>query len=111
MREESSTVPQGLIDKHWSAETELRGEGTLLQAHRRGRFYDFIWLMYSVFFFIQPIEENTRRGWIAFAVAFSLFLAIYASLVFATSQKRQFLLLAALAVLSACYLPFNGGAA
>jgi len=113
LRRESSSAPEGLFGKHWSAETEQRGDGPLLRVERRnkGRLYDFIWLMYSVFFLIQPIEQNTRRGWISFAVAFAIFLAIYTGLVYAASQKRQLVLLGALGVLSACYLPFNAGAA
>ena len=37
--------------------------------YRRGgwpdgnRFYDYVWLVYSVFFFIQPIEEHSRTQW------------------------------------------------
>jgi len=112
LRGESTAVPEALFGKHWSAEAEVGGEGPLLRAQRKrgGRFYDFIWLMYSVFYLIQPIEQNTRRGWIAFAVGFGLFLGIYIGLVYASSQRRQLLLLAALFVLSACYFPFNGGA-
>jgi len=92
-----------------AAEAEFRGGG-FGYAHGHGRFYDFIWLIYSVFFLFDPIQRHTRAGWIEFAVAYAIFLALYTGLVFGRTRRQQFLLLLGMAVLGADYLPFNGGA-
>jgi two-component system sensor histidine kinase DesK len=73
----------------------------------RNRLYDFIWLVYSVFFFIEPIERNNARHWLEFAIVYALFLALYTGLVFARTKRQSFLLLAAMAVLGLWYLPSN----
>lgn len=79
--------------------------------HRaRGRLFDLVWLVYSVFFIVDPIQRHSLARWIAFAIAFSCFLAIYAGLVYARSRKTHYLLLIALAVLSIAYFPVNDGA-
>lgn len=98
---------------------EMRRDGQGLRsqsaaASRRkpgGRFFDLIWLIYSVFFVIEPVEQHTLAGWLEFAAAYGCFLALYFGMVFAPSQRRQLWLLGGLAVLAACYYPFNVGAA
>ena len=117
-----SIVPQSLgatdtgaspsLFSEWrEAEFSLRG-GTLFSGRDRkpyGRFFALIWLVYSIFFVIDPIQRHSRTVWLEFAVAFTLFLAIYVALVFSSSKKRQLLLLAALTVLGVVYYPFNPG--
>jgi two-component system sensor histidine kinase DesK len=73
----------------------------------RNRLFDYIWLVYSVFFFIEPIERNNKRHWIEFAVVYALFLAIYSGLVFSKTRRQSYLLLAAMGVLGLAYLPSN----
>lgn len=108
----SSEVPQSLVEELRAAEVGLRGGSRLLQSRRaiRNRFFDFIWLVYSIFFFIEPIERHSRKAWVEFAVAFACFLALYAGLVYAKSKRSRFVLLAAMGLLGIVYFPFNGGA-
>jgi len=93
------------------ARPEGRAHGELLQP-RRGKWqpFDFVWLIYSVFFFFEPLQRNTRRDWLVFALVYGCFLAIYYLLVAHCSARRRALLLAALAVLGAAYYPLNSGA-
>jgi two-component system sensor histidine kinase DesK len=117
---------QSVLDQLKEAEIGLRGGGTFLRAEgrtlqdknlfgsnriKKAGIFDFIWLVYSVFFFIQPIEEHSRTKWIAFAGVYLCFLGIYAGLVYARSRRTQYLLLTAMAALGAAYYPFNAGAA
>jgi two-component system sensor histidine kinase DesK len=119
--EDTTGAAQSLIEQMGNAELSLRG-GTLLRSGQgkslfgtrrpgKARFFDFIWLIYSVFFFIQPIEEHSRTKWIALAAAYLCFLALYSGLIFSKSKRTQFLLLAGMAALGAAYYPFNAGAA
>jgi len=115
---------QTLLAQLKEAEIGLRG-GTLQRAEGglqgkslfgtrrlgKARFFDFIWLIYSVFFFIQPIEEHSRTKWIVLAAVYLCFLVLYSGLIFSKSKRTQFLLLAGMAVLGATYYPFNAGAA
>jgi two-component system, NarL family, sensor histidine kinase DesK len=107
---DNSLAAAALMEKHRSAEAALRG--TLLGDRRRPRsnFFDFIWLVYSFFFVIDPIQRHSLRMWIVFAVAYTVFLALYLGLVYARRQRTQILLLLALAALGAAYYPFNTGA-
>jgi two-component system sensor histidine kinase DesK len=87
----------------------LRGGGTSLR-RRRGRFYDFVWLVYSIFFLIDPIQRHSRNAWLEFVAAYLCFLAIYAGMVYTKSRRNQLLLLIALAALGIAYYPLNAGA-
>jgi len=73
-----------------------------------GRFYDFIWLIYSAFFLIDPLQRHSTRAWIEFAVFYATFLGIYVSLVYAKSRRAQYVLLVTMGVLGIVYYPFNG---
>lgn len=74
------------------------------------RLYDYVWLVYSVFFFIEPIIRNNARYWLEFAIVYGVFLAIYSGLVFARTRTQSYLLLAAMAALGLWYLPRNNSA-
>lgn len=76
----------------------------------KNRLYDFIWLIYSAFFFAEPINRNQPRYWLIFAAAYSLFLAFYAGMVFSRTRLQSYLLLAGMGVLGLIYAPYNGGA-
>jgi two-component system, NarL family, sensor histidine kinase DesK len=107
---ESGTVGQSLLEELRSAEIGLRGGLLRQKPGWRSRFFDFVWLIYAVFFLIQPIQEHSRKSWIVFAVAFSLFLAIYTVLVCSTSRRVRFFMLLAMFVLAVDYYPYNAGA-
>jgi len=71
---------------------------------------DFIWVVYSVFYFIEPIARNKRGYWIQFAVVYAIFLAIYTGMVFARSRRTLYLLLGGLTALGIYYFPYNQAA-
>ncbi len=71
---------------------------------------DYVWLAYSVFFFIEPIVRNNPRYWLENIAFFAVFLTVYILTVHAREQKRQLQLIAAMAVLGALGFSFNRGA-
>lgn len=77
----------------------------------KGDLLDFIWIVYSVFFFVEPIARHERAYWIEFSIFYTTFVAIYAAMVFAEKRWQNYLLLAAMGVLGAIYFPKNNGAA
>jgi two-component system, NarL family, sensor histidine kinase DesK len=79
--------------------------------HGQGDLWDFIWLVYSIFFFIEPIARHDRRYWIEFAVYYTIFLAIYTGMVFAHKRWQNYALLAAMGLLGILYFPKNNAAA
>ena len=114
----ADVVPRSLTGELWNAEAETRGGplnlGKRLQVPRGGRtgirVYDFVWLVYSGFFFIQPIQEHRLSVWLWFALFYACFLAIYVGMVFAKTSRVHKSLLAAMAVLGFIYCPFNASA-
>lgn len=75
----------------------------------RGRLYDYIWIAYSFFFFIEPIQRHNFHYWLGFVAFYAAFVAAYSGFVFSTSKRFSYLTLAVLWVLGASYLPVNGG--
>src|SRR6266852_119695 len=87
----------------------LRLAATFNRGRDRVRWIDFVWLVYSCFFFIEPIERNSRAGWINFTLFYLAFLAIYTIMVVARNRWLSRLSLGAMAVLGLCYIPRNPG--
>jgi two-component system sensor histidine kinase DesK len=77
---------------------------------RHGRAIDFVWLIYSIFFLIEPIQQKSLKAWIEFGAAYVIFLAIYAGLVFARNARQQLVLFLAMALLGFVYVPINQSA-
>ncbi|MBV8631237.1 MAG: sensor histidine kinase [Silvibacterium sp.] len=73
--------------------------------------WDFVWIAYSFFFFIEPIVRHNRAYWIGFASFYVIFVAIYAGMVFSHKRWQHYLLLAAWGVLGALYFPKHNEAA
>jgi two-component system, NarL family, sensor histidine kinase DesK len=86
------------------------GRGSLRVPTGKFRPVNLVWLLYSAFFFIEPIQRDTRRDWLIFAGAYACFLALYVLLISVRSRGQRALLLLALTVLGAAYYPLNGGA-
>jgi two-component system, NarL family, sensor histidine kinase DesK len=89
--------------------------GLYLTATGRWQPINLIWLIYSVFFIIEPVQDDTWREWVAFAGAYGCFLAIYLLLISARCRSARFIgrpaaLLLALALLGGVYYPENSGA-
>ena len=78
---------------------------------KRNHFSNYIWLIYSFFFVIVPWQQNNLRDWLAFACAYSCFLAIYIGIHTLRSAKHQLGLIGALFLLACSYMPLNPGAA
>lgn len=92
-----------------AAQSSLRPGHAMLNRKARKRDksdpWDFIWLVYSIFFFIEPITRHNRAYWIEFGVFYLLFLAIYTGMVFARTKWQNYLLLAAMGLLGVVYYP------
>ncbi|MGH9588038.1 MAG: histidine kinase, partial [Acidobacteriaceae bacterium] len=76
----------------------------------RARYWDFIWIAYSIFFFIEPIERHNRQVWLWFAAFYAVFLALYAGMVLARHRWQAYASIIGLAVLGVAYFPANDGA-
>ena len=71
---------------------------------------DYIWLSYSLFFFIEPAIRNNREYWFRCAMVYLPFVAVYVLSVQARRPRVQLGLLAAMAGLGLVGFSFNGGA-
>lgn len=106
-----SADPKTVMDKAWAGETSLRGGAFASMRRRAGhRIFDFIWLVYSIFFIVLPLQQHSLKAWLEFSAAYACFLALYAGMVFASSRRIQLLLLLGLVVLGIVYFPVNSGA-
>lgn len=72
--------------------------------------WDYIWLVYSVFFFIEPIERKNFHYWLQFAAVYAIFFALYSGMVFLKSRRYQYWLLGGMGLLGLYYFPYNQGA-
>jgi two-component system, NarL family, sensor histidine kinase DesK len=84
--------------------------GLLLTATDRWRPINLLWLIYSAFFFSQPLQHGSRRDWLVFAAVYACFLAIYVLLMRLRSGRKRGVLLLALAILGCAYYPMNASA-
>ena len=89
------------------AELPLLGD----RKKRGGRFFDYIWLIYSLFFLVQPIEQNTRAAWLGFGAAYAGFLVCYFGIVLGPAQRWKLTSLTGMGLLALVYFRFNAGAA
>ena len=78
---------------------------------RHGGWFDLVWLIYSVFFFIQPIQTHSRREWLLLACVYPVFLALYIAIIRAPSRRFAYTCMAAMGALGLGYIPFNQSAA
>jgi two-component system sensor histidine kinase DesK len=68
----------------------------------------YIWLVYSAFFFVQPIMHPTLREWLVFVPFYLLFLFLY---IYPDLNRRAApWCVLAMAVLGFVYVPYNQGA-
>ncbi len=97
-----------------SSDTPLTGETqSIARLDARMSHFDLLWLVYSVFFFAEPVQRHQLLPWLVLAAVYPCFLGLYLTLLYSRSRSRAFrpLLLAALAALGFAYYPFNQGAA
>lgn len=87
-----------------------RGGLALPEKVGRWRGINLIWLVYSAFFIVQPLQSGSHRDWLVLAVVYPCFLATYVSFIWSRSHRRRGLLLLALAILGIAYYPLNPSA-
>ncbi len=78
------------------------------ESPRAGFIIRYIWIVYSAFFFVQPIMHSTRREWLFFVPFYLLFLFFYIYPEFNRPAAKWCLL--ALVILGLVYVPYNQGA-
>ena len=98
---------QNLVGSIRRADAARRSRGFAGTNRHAGRWFDLIWLVYSVFFFIEPFQRHSRPYWIQFAVVYAVFLALYAGIIYARSRQVAYLCLGGLGVLGLWYFPIN----
>jgi len=70
----------------------------------------YIWLSYSIFFFIEPVFRHSLHYWLECLGIFVVFLAMYVCLDVIESKPVKLGILAGFVVLGVVTLPFNAGA-
>jgi two-component system sensor histidine kinase DesK len=69
----------------------------------------YVWLAYSVFFFIEPILRNSPKYWLQQAPVYAVFLALYVAYIQFEARTARLWIVAAIFVLGAGSIPFNVG--
>ena len=69
----------------------------------------YVWLAYSIFFFIEPIMRNTRTYWLHQLPYYAVFLALYIAYVQFERRTVRLLLLAGMFALGVITIPMNAG--
>ncbi len=70
---------------------------------------EYIWLAYSLFFFIEPVVRNRPVYWLETMAIFAVFLFLYIANVRSRRRTEHLVLLAAMAVLGLAVMPWNAG--
>ena len=71
---------------------------------------DYIWLAYSVFFFIDPVLSHNRVYWIENILIYLVFLGIYVGCMQAVTTRTSLYWVPGFTALGLLTYPFNGGA-
>lgn len=79
-------------------------------ANKRTYYWDYIWLVYSAFFVIDPWQRHSRVAWIEFAIFYVIFLALYSSILLARTRWQAYTSLVLMTALGVAYFPENAGA-
>jgi two-component system sensor histidine kinase DesK len=82
-------------------------DSAFLWNHQHGRWHDLVWLVYSVFFFIEPLQRYNLRQWLDFALIYTVFLALYIGIIRASSPKLAYACMAGMTILGLAWYPFN----
>ena len=92
--------------------TDCAPQPGLALSDKAGRWpaWTLIWLVYSVFFVVGPLQSASRRDWLVLAGVYTCFLGIYLALIWSRERRTRLLMLSAMAILGAAYYPMNPGA-
>src|SRR5882757_1514980 len=77
---------------------------------RNSALWGYIWLVYSVFYFIDPVLRRDGRFWVESLAIYAVFLAIYIAFTRAKESRTKFILIVALFLLGLLDYPRNQGA-
>ena len=69
----------------------------------------YIWLAYSIFFFIEPILRHSAHYWFQQLPIYALFLALYVAYVHFSTLAIRLPIVAAIFILGVLTIPFNVG--
>ncbi len=70
----------------------------------------YIWLAYSVFFFLEPAMRHSTRFWLEMLAIYAVFLATYITYMNVRSIRVRYVLLGVFYLIGLLTFPFNGGA-
>ena len=70
----------------------------------------YVWLVYSIFFFVDPILRHSNPYWIQCITIYAIFLAIYIGYAEARTNRQRYVLVTAFYLLGILVYPFNNGA-
>jgi len=96
-----------LVGSIRKANNSIRAGGFAGMRDHSRRWFDFIWLIYTVFFFIEPVQRNSGPYWLQFAAVYALFLVLYTGVIYANSRRMAYLFLAGMGALGLVYYPVN----
>lgn len=85
---------------------DLYGRTAYSRKHNAG---SYVWMAYSVFFFIEPILRHELKYWLQQLPVYCLFLALYVSYVEFPMRRVRLWLIAGMFLLGAAAMPFNVG--
>ena len=69
----------------------------------------YVWLAYSVFYFVEPVARHSARYWLQQIPCFAVFLALYVAYVQFERQAARLTLIAGMFVLGIVSMPSNAG--
>ena len=100
---EKSDAPDGQLD----LPVDLYGRPASGRPQRHSASY--LWLAYSVFFFIEPVIRNEAHYWLTQLPVYAVFLALYVTYVEVTRPRVRYAVIACLYVAGVLSMPFNLG--
>ena len=99
--------PPNLVGSIRRANESIRAGGFAGMRDHSRRWFDFIWLIYTVFFFIEPVQRNSRPYWLQFAAVYAVFIALYSGVIYSSSRRMAYMFLAGMGALGLVYYPVN----
>jgi two-component system sensor histidine kinase DesK len=78
-------------------------------AHRRQDKRDYVWLVYSIFFFIEPVLRHNTILWLKCGILYALFLGLYVGCMHARTTRESLYWIAGFTLLGLIGYPINSG--
>jgi two-component system sensor histidine kinase DesK len=70
----------------------------------------YIWIAYSIFFFIEPVVRRQPRYWFECTAIYAVFVAMYVGYMGPRTPRQRYLILGGFYLLGLLTFPVNGGA-